>query len=343
MKLKEAAGLIGAEISGDPGVEITGASGIRDAAPGDITFVSAKKYANEIRNTRASAVILKKEFKGLAANSLIVDNPQYAFAVLQRILYVKPRTAIGISEKAAIGKNVKFGNDVNVHPLSFIGDGVSLGSGVTIYPGSHIGEGVTIGDDSVIYPNVSIYGETSVGRRVIIHAGAVIGSDGFGFVNEKGTNHKIPQVGGVIIEDDVEIGANVTIDRAAMKKSRTTIGAGTKIDNLVHIAHNVRIGKNCLIMAQAGIAGSTEIGDDVILAGQSALADHIKIGRGAIVTPQSGVFRDITGGEIFSGTLAMPHKTWLRVQSIIAKLPEYINRLKELEKKSQRRGSQNDG
>lgn len=342
MKLKDVADLIGAEISGDPGVEITGASGIRDAAPGDITFVSAKKYANEIRNTRASAVILKKEFKDLVANSLIVDNPQYSFALIQRILYVKPKKTVGISDKAIIGKNVNFGDEVNIHPLAFIGDNVSLGSKVTIYPGSHIGEGVTIGDDSVIYPNVSIYGEASVGRRVIIHAGTVIGSDGFGFVKEKGAHHKIPQVGGVIIEDDVEIGANVTIDRAAMKKSHTTIGSGTKIDNLVHIAHNVIIGRNCLIMAQAGVAGSTVICDGVILAGQSALADHLKIGKGAIVTPQSGVFRDIAEGEIFSGTLAMPHKTWLRAQNIIAKLPEYIKRLQLIERKVNKEGPLND-
>lgn len=342
MKLKEIADLIGAEISGDPGVEITGASGIHDAAPGEITFVSAKKHAHEIRNTRASAVILRKEFKDLAANSLIVDNPQYSFAMVERILYMKPIAATGISEKAFIGENVKFGDDVSIHPMSFIGNNVSLGSRVTIYPGSHIGEGVAIGDDSVIYPNVSIYGEATVGRRVIIHAGAVIGSDGFGFVKEKGLHHKIPQIGGVIIEDDVEIGANVTIDRAAMKNGNTKIGAGTKIDNLVHIAHNVIIGKNCLIIAQAAIAGSTEICDDVILAGQSALADHLKIGKGAIVTPQSGVFRDIADGEIFSGTLAMPHKSWLKVQNIIAKLPEYIKRLQILERKVNKEGHSND-
>lgn len=342
MTLKEIADLIGAEISGDPGVDITGASGIHDAAPGDITFVSAKKFANEIRNTAASAVILKREFKNLAANSLIVDNPQYSFALVEEILYIKPRKTIGISEKAAIGKNVNFGDDVNIHPLSFIGDDVSLGSRVTIYPGSHIGDGVVIGDDSVIYPNVSIYGEATVGRRVIIHAGTVIGSDGFGFIKEKGIHHKIPQIGGIIIEDDVEIGSNVTIDRAAMKKGHTTIGSGTKIDNLVHIAHNVKIGKNCLIIAQVGIAGSTEIGDGVILAGQSALADHIKIGKGAIVTPQSGVFRDIAEGEVFSGTLAMPHKRWLKVQNIIAKLPEYIKRLQILEQKANKEDPSND-
>ncbi|MDO8281377.1 MAG: UDP-3-O-(3-hydroxymyristoyl)glucosamine N-acyltransferase [Thermodesulfovibrionia bacterium] len=343
MKLKEVADLIGAEISGDPGVEITGASGIRDAAAGDITFLSAKKYANEIRNTMASAVILKKEFKDLVANSLIVDNPQYSFAMLQRILYIKPQKATGISERAVIGKNVNFGDEVNIHPLAFIGDDVSLGSRVTIYPGAHIGEGVTIGDDSVIYPNVSIYGEATVGKRVIIHAGAVIGSDGFGFVKDKGTHHKVPQVGGVMIEDDVEIGANVTIDRAAMKKSRTTIGAGTKIDNLVHIAHNVRIGKNCLLIAQAAIAGSAEIGNDVIIAGQAGVADHIKISNGAVIVSQSGVTRDIPEAQVFSGSPAIPHKTWLRVQNIITKLPEYIKRLQMLERKVNKEDPSNDG
>lgn len=343
MKLKEAADLVGGKISGDPDVDITGASGIREADPGDITYLSEKKYAGEIRNTKASAVILKEEFKDLAANSIIVDNPQYSFARVAELLYVKPHKPLGISEKSVIGLNVNFGDDVTVYPLSHIGNNVSVGSRVTIYPGVYLGEGVTIGDDSVIYSNVSIYGEVKVGSRVTIHSGTVIGSDGFGFVKEKGKHHKIPQVGGVIIEDNVEIGANVTIDKAAMKKRHTLIGAGTKIDNLVHIAHNVRIGKNCLIVAQVGISGSTEIGDDVILAGQAGVVNHIRIGKGAIIGAQSGINRDIPEAQVFSGSPAIPHRTWLKAQNIIAKLPEYIKRLQVLERKIKKEGPSNDG
>jgi len=343
MKLREVADLVGGMISGDPEIEITGASGILEAGHGDITYLSEKKYAGELQNTNASAVILSEKFKDLAENSLIVDNPQYSFARVAELLYVKPLRPLGISNKAVIDENVHFGHEVTVHSLAYIGKNSSIGSRAIIYPGAYIGEGVTIGDDSVIHSNVSIYEEVKIGSRVTIHSGTVIGSDGFGFVKEKGVHHKIPQVGGVIIEDDVEIGANVTIDRGAMKRACTTIGAGTKIDNLVHIAHNVRVGKNCLIVAQVGISGSTEIGDDVILAGQVGVVNHIKIGNGAILGAQSGVSHDIPEAQVFSGSPAIPHRTWLRVQNIIAKLPEYIKRLQILERKVNKEEPSNDG
>jgi UDP-3-O-[3-hydroxymyristoyl] glucosamine N-acyltransferase len=332
MKLREIAGIIGGRIVGNPEIEITGASGISEAEPGEITFFSGKKRALVLSKIKASAVIVKEEIKDLApANILIVDNPYLAFAKVLEIFYKKPYKPCGISSRAVIGENVSFGSDVSVHPLAYVGDNAQIGSRVSIYPGVYIGEGVTINDDSVIYPNVSIIEGTRIGRSVRIHSGTVIGSDGFGYVPHKGTYYKMPQVGGVIIEDEVEIGANVTIDRATTAK--TIIGLGTKIDNGVHIAHNVKIGRHCIIIAKVGISGSVEIGDGVIIGGQAGVIEHIKIGNGAVISAKTGVTEDIPDEQVTSGYPSMPHKEWLRAQSSLRRLPDYIKRIHELEKK----------
>ena len=312
-------------------MEITGVSGIKEAQEGDITFLTDKKSLNEISGLNASAVIVKEEMKDLAVSMLIVDNPQYIFARALEIFYVKPYHPSGVSDKAFIGNDVHMGDDVSVQALAYINDNVILGARVTVSPGVFIGKGVSIGDGSVIYPNVTIRENVRIGKKVIVHSGTVIGSDGFGYVSEKGIHYKIPQVGRVIIEDSVEIGANVCIDRATVEN--TIIGCGTKIDNLVQIAHNVKIGKNCLILGQTGISGSVEIGDGVVLAGQVGVRDHVKIGSRAMVGAQSGIGNDIPDGQIYSGSPAIPHKTWLRSQTIYAKLPEYVKRLQELERK----------
>lgn len=331
MKLRELSELIGGEIIGDPEIEITGVSGIREAGRGDITFLADKKSLKDLYTTNASAVITREDIKGLSVSMLIVDNPHFAFARALEVFYKKPFTPLGISDKAVIGNNVTFGNNVTVYPLVYISNRVSIGNRVVIFPGVYIGDDVSIGDETILYPNVTIRERVKIGKRVIVHPYAVIGSDGFGYVQEKGRHYKIPQVGGVIIEDDVEIGANVTIDRATV--GNTIIGCGTKIDNLVQIAHNVKIGRDCIIVAQVGIGGSTEIGDGVILAGQVGVKDHIKIGARVMVGAQSGIGQDIPEGEAFSGTPAIPHRDWLKAQSIYAKLPELLNRIRELEKK----------
>jgi UDP-3-O-[3-hydroxymyristoyl] glucosamine N-acyltransferase len=331
MKLAELANLIGGKISGDPDVEINGASGIKEAKDGDITFLANKKMMENIFSSKASAVIVREEIKGLSTSMLVVDNPQLAFAKALKVFYAKLPKPSGVSDNAIIGSNVIMGNDVSVHPLSYIGNDVILGQGVTISPGVYIGEGVSIGDGSFIYPNVTIRENVKIGKNVIVYSGAVIGSDGFGYVPEKGIHYKIPQVGGVIIEDNVEIGANTTIDKATV--GNTIIGCGTKIDNLVQIAHNVTIGKNCIIVSQVGISGSVEIGDGVVLAGQVGVRDHVNIGNGAIAGARAGIVTDIPDGQFFSGHPAMPHKTWLRAQSIYSKLPEYVKRLREIERK----------
>jgi len=331
MKLKEIADIIGGRISGDPEAEIIGAAGIKEAKKGYITFLAEKSKLKDVSKLNASAVIVKEKIEELPTNMLIVDNPYLAFARVLEIFYVKPHAPSGISDRAVIGNNVKIGDDVSIYPLVYISNNVTIGSRVTISPGVFIGENTSIGDDTFIYPNVTIREKVKIGRKVIIHAGTVIGSDGFGYVNNKGSHYKIPQVGGVIIEDEVEIGANVTIDRATV--GNTIIGSGTKIDNLVQIAHNVIIGKNCIIAGQVGISGSVEIGDGVIFAGQVGVRDHVKIESKAIITGQTGVMGDVPEGQIYSGTPAIPHKIWLRSQNIYTKLPEYIKRLQELERK----------
>lgn len=337
MVLKELADRIGGVISGDSGIEITGVSGLKEAGTGDITFLSEKINIKDAVRTSASVLIINDKMKELVSRDrdtpvtmLIVDYPQLAFAKVLEIFNPSPSVSTGVSEQAVLGKNIRMGADVSICPLAIIGDDVSLGDRVTIASGAYIGDGVTIGDNSFIHPNVTIREKTRIGKNVIVHSGTVIGSDGFGYVPEKGRHHKIPQTGGVVIEDDTEIGANVTIDRATI--GDTVIGRGTKIDNLVQIGHNVKIGTNCIIVSQVGISGSVEIGDGVVLAGQVGVRDHVKIGNGAIIGAQSGIGSDVPDGQIYSGSPAIPHKIWLRAQSIYAKLPEYVKRLQGIER-----------
>jgi len=334
MKLREIANIIGGHIVGNPEIDITGVSSIKDAQRGDITFLADKKNRQYAHTTNASAIIVRQahyeEIGKLPISIVVVDNPHLAFARTLEIFYSKPPIPSGISKEAFIGKDVNFGNDVTVSSFVYIADNVTIKDRVIIFPGVYIGNDVIIGEDTIIYPNVTIRENVKIGKKVIIHSGAVIGSDGFGYVQDKGENYKIPQVGGVIIEDNVEVGANVTIDRATL--GNTVIGSGTKIDNLVQIAHNVKIGKNCIILAQVGISGSVEIGDNVVLAGQAGIADHTKIANGVTVIGKSGVTGDLEAG-VYSGVPAIPHKQWLRAQSVYAKLPDILRRIQELERK----------
>lgn len=347
MKLKDLADRLEGRVSGDPETTITGVSGVKESERGDITYLADKKRVEDIFSTRASAVIVSENIRDALKHKedfrvalVVVDNPQFAFAKALEIFYGRPFSPSGVSEKALIGSNVLFGDDVSIFPFAHVCDNVVLGERVTISTGAYIGEGASIGNDTYIHPNSTILKNVKIGEKVIIHSGTVIGSDGFGYVMDKGTHYKIPQVGGVIIEDNVEIGANVTIDRATV--GNTIIGSGTKIDNLVQIAHNVKIGKNCIIVSQVGISGSVEIGDGVILAGQVGVRDHVKIGSRSMAGAQSGIGADIPEGQIFSGSPAIPHKTWLRAQNIYARLPEYIKRLQQIERKLQKEEQSDD-
>ena len=334
MRLRELSELVGGKVIGDAEVDITGVAGLKDAGKGEITFLAYKKNLQDVQTTNASALITKEgmikggEFSG---SLLIVENPYLIFAKALEVFYKKPFKSFGVSNKAVIGSDVSLGKDISIYPLAYIGDKVLIGERVTIFPNVFIGDGVSIGDDTVLYPNVTIREGVKIGSRVIVHAGAVIGSDGFGYVQDKGGPYKIPQVGGVIIEDNVEIGAGVTVDRATV--GDTIIGSGTKIDNLVQVGHNVKIGNDCIIIAQAAIGGSVEIGDGASISGQAAIRDHFKIGSRVMIVAQSGIGGDIPDGQIFSGSPAIPHKDWLRAQSIYAKLPEMLRRLRELENK----------
>jgi UDP-3-O-[3-hydroxymyristoyl] glucosamine N-acyltransferase len=271
--------------------------------------------------------------------SLVVKNPRLAFAQALRLFHERPYVPGGISERAVVGTGVVLGPDPTVHAYAVISDGARIGCRVTLYPGVFIGANSVIGDDVVIHPNVTILESVAIGSRVIIHSGTVIGSDGFGFVTDGGRHHKIPQVGGVIIEDDVEIGAICTVDRATL--GNTVIRKGTKLDNMVHIAHNVTIGEHCLFAAQVGIAGSSTLGSYVVMGGQAGAVDHITIGDRVMVGGGSGVTRDMDAGQVVAGFPAIPIRDWLKAQAIFSKLPELkkmINRLSQridaLEKKS---------
>ena len=332
--LNEIAKLIDGKVIGDGDILINGASGIREAAEGDITFLANSKYSPLMNKTRATAIITSVDAQATTKPIIITQNPSLAF--IKIISMFTPDNVghpSGIDYTAFIGKNVSLGKDVTIGAYSVIGDNVTLGDNVIIYAGCYIGHHTKIGAGTLIYPHVSIRERINVGNRVIIHSGTVIGSDGFGFVTVEGTHHKIPQVGIVQIGDDVEIGANVTIDRARFDK--TVIGRGTKIDNLVQIGHNVVIGENSLIVAQVGIAGSTIIGNNVTFGGQSGTVGHITIGDNAIVTAQSGVAKSVPADMMVSGYPARPFMTTQRVNASLQNLPKLFTQVRELEKKIQ--------
>ncbi len=335
VKLREINEMLGGELVGDGEVEISGVSGIKEANPGDITFLANPRYRSELSRTRASAVIVGRDVRNCYGKPFIrVDNPFYGFAKVLELFAPKPKSfKPGIDPTAIIGENVSLGENVVIQSHVYLGDNVRVGSETVIYPFVYIGDEVEIGSNTVIYPNVTIRERCRIGNGVIIHSGARIGTDGFGFAKVSDRHHKIPQIGTVIIEDDVEIGANTTIDRATTTNGATIIKRGTKIDNLVQIAHNVVIGENCLITAQVGIAGSTQVGNWVIFAGQSGSVGHVRIGDNVTVAARAGVTKDIPPNQFVSGFPAEPHTRELRVQAAIRKLPETVNQIKELEGK----------
>ncbi|HLC16971.1 MAG TPA: UDP-3-O-(3-hydroxymyristoyl)glucosamine N-acyltransferase, partial [Thermodesulfovibrionia bacterium] len=263
MKLSELAVCVQGRVVGDGTIEIKGIKGINEAEAGDITFISHNRYKKAISQSKASAVIAKEMIDGIALPHLLVNNPYYAFAKVLEIFHKKESPTPGISQKAYISPDAYVDNGATVFEGVYVGPLCHIERGTVLYPGVYVGEGSTIGEGTIIHPNVTIRENVTIGKNSIIHAGAVIGSDGFGYVFENGKHHKIPQVGGVVVEDNVEIGANVSIDRATL--GNTIIATGTKIDNLVQIAHNVKIGQNCIIVAQTGISGSSVLGNGVIL------------------------------------------------------------------------------
>ncbi|MDO8488529.1 MAG: UDP-3-O-(3-hydroxymyristoyl)glucosamine N-acyltransferase [Candidatus Omnitrophota bacterium] len=330
--LTEIAKFIGGQVIGDGNILITGVSGIKEAADGDITFLANPKYSSLMDKTHAAAIVTCADAQKTTKPVIVIDNPSLAFA---KIISMFMPDEVGhpkrIDPTVMMGKNVTLGAGVAIGPYTVIEDDVTIGDNTIIYASCYIGHHTKIGAKTLIYPHVSIRERVDIGARVIIHSGTVIGSDGFGFATIKGIHHKIPQVGTVEIGDDVEIGANVTIDRARF--DRTIIGRGTKIDNLVQIAHNVVIGENSLIVAQVGISGSTIIGNSVILGGQAGLVGHITVGDNAIVTAQTGVAKSVPADTMVSGYPARPFMTTQRVNASLQNLPKLFDLVKELKKK----------
>lgn len=330
-KLKEIAEFIDGEVVGDVETLITGVCGIKEAQEGDITFIANPKYQPLMDDTKASAIITSRDCLSAPKPIIRVDDPSLAFAKVVSLVIPSPKIELkGIHPTAIIGENVKLGKGVGLGAYVVIEDDVQIGEATVIYPGCFVGQNTKIGQHCLIYPNVSLRESVTIGNRVVIHSGTVVGSDGFGFANVLGMRQRIPQIGTVVIEDDVEIGANVTIDRARFDK--TFIGKGTKIDNLVQIAHNVSIGENSVVVAQAGISGSTKIGKNVILAGQAGLVGHIEVGDGAIVAAQAGVTKSVPANTKVSGYPAKPHEVAKRVNACVQRLPKLYQEVDALGK-----------
>jgi UDP-3-O-[3-hydroxymyristoyl] glucosamine N-acyltransferase len=328
--LAELAAELGGAVVGDGAVVIRGVAGIREALPGDVTFLANARYESHLAETRASAVICDRQPRECGLPLLQVDNPYLAFQQAVRVFRPDPyRPVPGVHPSAVIAPDAVLGEGVSIGPYCVIEPGARLGERVVVMAGGYVGAKALVGEASFLYPRVVVREECVVGARCILHAGVVIGADGFGFAFDAGRYHKVPQVGNVVIGDDVEIGANTCVDRATTDSTR--IGDGTKIDNLVQIGHNVNVGRHCIIVAQVGIAGSTVLEDFVTLGGQAGIAGHLRLEKGAVVAAQSGVSRGVKSKEVVSGYPAIAHGAWKRVSVLVQRLPQLFQKTRELE------------
>jgi UDP-3-O-[3-hydroxymyristoyl] glucosamine N-acyltransferase len=327
----EIARQLGGEIKGDGAIVLNGFAPAERAQAGDLTFAENEIFFQRAEASAAAAILVAGDFSSATKTLIRVANARIAFAKVLCLFYPEPVFAAGIHPTAVVAASAQIDATAHVGPHCVIGAEARIGARVVLHGGDHVGSQTQIGDDSVIFPNVTLYARTQLGQRVRIHSGTVIGSDGFGYVFDAGMHRKVPQIGNVIIGDDVEIGANVTVDRGAL--GPTTIGKGTKIDNLVQIAHNVSIGEHSLLVSQVGIAGSTKLGNYVVLGGQVGVAGHLKIGNQVTIAAQSGVMHNIEDGAKILGSPAVADKQAKRQYIGISQLPELIRRVRELEKK----------
>lgn len=330
--LDEVARVIGGVVIGDGGVEITGVSGIREARPGDLTFLANPRYEPYLEQTKASAVIVAENHRAFGRPLLQNPNPYLAFLKAVHLFQgEESRPAPGIHPSAVVAGDALADASSIVGANAVIESGAVIAPGAWIGPGCYVGPRASIGSQTRLHPNVTLREDCVLGERVIVHSGTVIGSDGFGFVRDGEIYRKLPQVGNVVVEDDVELGACVTIDRATTGTTR--IGRGSKIDNLVQIAHNVQIGPNCIIVAQVGISGSTSIGEGVVLAGQVGIVGHIEIGAGAQVGAKSGVSKSVKPGEKLFGYPALPVGQAKRIEASLRNLPDLTRTVRELRRR----------
>jgi UDP-3-O-[3-hydroxymyristoyl] glucosamine N-acyltransferase len=321
--------VVGGELVGSPQATVTSLAGFEEAGPNDLTFVTGDRMLKRGGPTVAGALLAHRRLAEIANPHIVVANPTLAFALVAKAFFCPVAPPRGIAAAVVRGIDSQIGPDVSIWPGVTLGDRVTIGARVTLYPGVFVGNDTSIGDDTLLYPNVVVREGCTIGARVIIHSGTVIGSDGFGYVQDQGRHYKIPQLGGVTIEDDVELGANVTIDRATL--GQTVIKEGTKVDNLVQIAHNVTIGAHSILVSQVGIAGSTRVGHHVMIGGQAGVADHIVIGDQVMIAARAGVNRNLEPNQIVSGAPVMPHEVWVKAQAVIPRLPELRQTVRTLE------------
>ena len=328
--LREIANLINGVLLGDGDIVITGVTNIEDATATDIAF-AVVPHIDKAALSSAAAVIIPSTITEFAKPAIRVENPRLAFVSLLQLF--TPHTAVepGVHATAVLGKEVTIGKNVSIMAYAVLADHVTVGDNTIVYSHTYLGNQVAVGSDSIIYANVTVGDRCHVGSRVIIHSGAVLGSDGFGFIPVNGRHQKVPQVGNVVIEDDVEIGANVTIDRATT--GSTIVKRGTKIDNLVHLAHNCVIGENCFLVAQTGIAGSVIVGNNVTFAGQCGCAGHLTIGDNCVFAARSAPIGDVPAGSFYAGFPARPHTDWLRAKASTNRVPNLIKKVRDLEKR----------
>lgn len=329
MKLEKIASLLSGTLKGDGSIEINGVRGIKDAKEGDITFLGSRKYLKFLENSGASAVLVA-ELVETALSQIIVAKPELAFARLIKEFHPEPVAKPGVHSSVVVGDNVKLGDNISLASGVCMGNNVVVGDGVVLHANVVIGDDCLIGDHSILHPNVTLYRNSELGKHVILHSGVVIGADGFGYtLDEAGRHFKINQVGRVVIEDHVEIGANSCVDRAAL--DTTLIKEGTKIDNLVQVAHNCTVGEHSILVSQVGLAGSVTLGHHVVLAGQVGVGDHVTLGDQVTLTARSGTFRDVESNSVVSGFPVVSNTQWKRYIVALPKLPDLTKKMRKLE------------
>ena len=327
----EIAKLLAGEVLGDANARLTGFAAAEAAKPGDLTFAETDAFFTAAENSAATAIIAGSNASSAKKIVIRVANPRLAFAKALAVFFPEPKFIAGIHPSAAIAVSAQIDPTAHIGPHCTVGERVKIGANAVLQTGNFIGEDSVIGDETNLFSNVTVYPRTQIGKRVRIHAGTVIGSDGFGYVFDSGFHRKVPQVGNVVIGDDVEIGSNTSVDRGAL--GATVIGKGTKIDNLVQVGHNVELGDYCILCAQVGIAGSAKLGKYTVLAGQVGIAGHLKIGNQVTIGSKSGVMHNIPDGEKWLGIPAQPDKQAKRIMIAMQRLPDLFKKIAAWEKK----------